>query len=115
MKTKIILFVATVLFFVAIFTACKKEDNNSNTDESTETEVAIQSDDESRVSNEIDAVAKDADISIENSTGFTGRMSQGQSIFVDTVCDAHVAYDIASDPRTITITYNGGICLGTRT
>ena len=113
MKTKIALILATVLFFVAIFSACKKENSNPKTDESTE--MAVQSEDQSRFSNEIDAVATDADISIEKSTGFTGRLSQGQSLLVDTVCDANVAYDIASDPRTITITYNGGNCWGTRT
>lgn len=113
MKTKIVLFLATALFFVAIFTACKKENSNPKTDESTE--VAVQSDDQSRFSSEIDAVANDADASIENSTGFTGRLSQGQSSLLDPVCDATVAYDIVSNPRTITITYNGGNCWGTRT
>ena len=110
MKTKIVLFLATALFFVAIFTACKKENNNSKVDDSTE--VAVQSDDQSRFSTEIDAVATDADASIENSTGFTGRLSQGQSSLLDPVCDASVAYDIVSNPRTITITYNGGNCWG---
>ena len=55
MKTKIVLVLATVLFFVAIFTACKKENNNSKVDDSTE--VAVQSDDQSRFSTEMDAVA----------------------------------------------------------
>ena len=115
MKTKIVLLLATVFFLVAIFTACKKENNNSQKNDNS-AEVAVQSDDQSRFSTEIDAVATDADISIENSSGFTGRISQGQSpLLVDTVCDANVAYDIASDPRTITITYNGGNCWGTRT
>ena len=114
MKTKIALFLATVLFFVAIFTACKKDSNNSKNDD-TQTEVAVQSDDQSRFSGEIDAVANDADISIENSAGFIGRVSQGLSLLSDTVCDANVAYNIASDPKTITITYNGGNCWGTRT
>ena len=113
MKTKIVLVLATALFFVAIFTACKKENNNSKVDDSTE--VAVQSDDQSRFSTEMDAVATDADASIENSTGFTGRFSQGQSTLLDPVCDASVVYDIVSDPRTITITYNGGNCWGART
>jgi len=39
MKTKIALFLATVLFFVAIFTACKKENNNSKNDDQ-QTEIA---------------------------------------------------------------------------
>jgi len=115
MKTRITLFLAAALFLVAIFTACKKEENNSKNDDATETEVAVQSNDQSRFSSEIDAVANDADISIENSGSFTGRMSQGQSLLLDTICDANVAYDIASNPRTITITYNGGNCWGTRT
>jgi archaellum component FlaF (FlaF/FlaG flagellin family) len=114
MKTKITLFLATVLFFVAIFTACKKENNNAKNDDSTEKEVAVQSDDQSRFSGEMDAVANDADISIENSAGFIGRISQGQSLLQDTICDANVAYNLVSDPKTITITYNGGNCWGTR-
>jgi hypothetical protein len=113
MKTKIVLFLATALFFVAIFTACKKDNSNSKNN-GTETEVAVQSDDQSRFSSEIDAVANDADISIENSPAFIGRVSQGQSLLQDTVCDANVAYDNVSDPKTITITYNGGNCWGTR-
>jgi len=113
MKTKIIFFLATVFFFVAIFSACKKENNNSQNDESTE--MAVQSDDQSRFSSEIDAVANDADISVENSSVFTGRIMQGQSLLLGTVCDADVAYDSVSNPRTITITYNGGTCWGVRT
>ncbi len=115
MKTKITLFLATALFFVASFTACKKEENNSKNDDSTDTEVAVQSNDQSRFSSEIDAAVNDADFSMENSAGFTSRISQGQSLLLDSVCDANVAVDVASDPKTITITYNGGNCLGTRT
>ena len=114
MKTKILLFLATVFFFVAIFTACNKENNNSQQNDNS-TEVAVQSDDQSRFSTEIDAVVNDADFSMENSTGFTSRTSQGQSLLPDSVCDANVVVDVASDPKTITITYNGGNCWGTRT
>ena len=114
MKTKITLFLATALF-VASFTACKKDENNSKNDDSTDTEVAVQSNDQSRFSSEIDAAVNDADFSMENAAGFTSRISQGQSLLPDSVCDANIAVDVASDPKTITITYNGGNCLGTRT
>jgi len=115
MKTKITIFLATALFFVAIFTACKKDNNNANNNDSTETEVAVQSNDQSRFSSEVDAAVNDADFSIENSAGFTSRISQGQSLLPDSVCDANVVVNLASDPKTITITYNGGNCWGTRT
>jgi hypothetical protein len=108
MKTKIVLFLATVLFFVAIFSACKKENSNPKTDESTE--IAVQSDDQSRFSNEIDAVATDADFSIENSPTFTGRLMRGQG---DTLCSATASYDLVN--KKITITYDGASCTGDRT
>jgi len=108
MKTKITLFLATALFFVAIFSACKKDNNDSKNDESTE--VAVQSDDQSRFSTEIDAVASDADYSIENSGTFTGRLMQPQG---DTLCSATVSYDLVN--KKITITYDGSSCTGDRT
>ena len=109
MKTKILLFFATALFFVAIFTACKKETGASNDNSA---EVSTQSDDQARFSSEIDAVANDADGALESSASFSGRLDRTQ---LDVVCDATLVYDSISNPRTITITYNGGNCWGTRT
>jgi hypothetical protein len=108
MKTKIILFLATVFFFVAIFTACKKEDSSPQNDNSAE--ASVQSDDQSRFSSEMDAVGNDADIALENSASFTGRTSQIQQ---DSICGATAVYDLVN--RTITITYNGANCNGLRT
>ncbi len=87
---------------------CKKDDNDSNTDQ---TELAIHSDDQSRFSSEIDAVANDANTAVDNFTAFDG--------FVDgttgTICDATIVLDSTSTLRRVTITYNGTNCSGTRT
>ena len=109
MKKKILLYLASALFLVAIFTACKKETGASADNTA---EASMQSDDQARVSTEVDAVANDADAALETSTSFTGRYSQAQ---INVICDATVVYDSVSNPRSITITYNGGNCWGSRT
>ena len=111
MKTRFLL-LATVIFSSSVFFAsCKKEkDATSETDYTTES--TTHSDDQSRFSSEIDAVANDADLALEVSSGFAGRPgTEGLSI----ICDADVVVDTLSSPRTITITYNGTNCLGNRT
>lgn len=107
---KHILTLSILTFSVLLtFTACQKEDNSSTN--SGETEAKTHSDDESRFSNEVDAVANDATLMLESEGGFSGRGDNVQSL----ICDATVAVDTMSNPRTITITYNGTNCLGTRT
>ncbi len=111
MKTRIFL-LATVVFSSSLFfTSCKKEkDATPETDYTTET--TVHSDDQSRFSSEIDAVANDANLALEVTSGFAGRQgTEGLSI----ICDADVVIDTLSNPRTITITYNGTNCPGTRT
>jgi hypothetical protein len=107
MKTKILFCLATLFLFVAMFTACKKENSKPNDDNSVE--ASVQSDDQSRFSSEIDAVANDADLALENSSSFTGRTLQSQQ---DSICDATAVYDLVN--RKITITYNGANCGGFR-
>jgi hypothetical protein len=57
----------------------------------------------------VDAVSDDADNALDVTAGFSGRGDQIQ------ICNASVVVDTASNPRTITITYNGANCQGTRT
>jgi hypothetical protein len=84
------------------FAACKKDSSKSND------EMATHSDDQSQFSTEIDAVANDADISLESSPSFTGRFEGVQGV----ICDASVSLNTTSNPRTITITYDGTQCPG---
>ena len=108
MKARILSPSIFILSSVLFFTACQKDPGNG-ADYTTESNV--HSDDQSRFSNEVDAVANDADITLETTTGFAGRGEQVQSL----ICDPTIAVDTMSNPRTITITYNGTNCLGGRT
>ncbi|MEI2737497.1 MAG: hypothetical protein V9F01_01780 [Chitinophagaceae bacterium] len=107
MKARLLYLSASMFLLAVVFTACQK-DAVTATDYTTET--TTHSDDQSRFSNEIDGVANDADAAVEASSGFTGRIESIQSI-----CDATIVVDTLSNPRTITITYNGTNCLGNRT
>ena len=111
MKTKFLLLATVLLSSSIFFTSCKKEkDSALETDYTAET--AVHSDDQSRFSGEIDAVANDADLALEVTSGFAGRM---QTEDLSVICDANIVIDTVSSPRTITITYNGTNCPGTRT
>jgi len=91
------------------FTACQKESTPPSSND--ETVAKTHSDDDSRFSSEMDAIASDANLMLESQSGFSGKGTSVQSL----ICDATIAVDTASNPRTITITYNGTNCLGTRT
>jgi|SRR5436190_1230502 hypothetical protein len=86
------------------FAACKKQADKKDNDE-----MSVHSDDQSQFSSEIDGIANDADLTIESSgSGVTGRFEGIQG----TICDASVTLDLAANPRTITITYDGTVCPG---
>ena len=97
---KILSFTAFIFSVSFIFQACKK-DAVGKIDCTTES--SVQSDDQSRFSNETDAVVNDANATLEVTAGFNGRGTQVQSV----ICDATIAVDTISNPRTVTITYNG--------
>ena len=107
---KRILYLLTFSLAIA-FAACKKgsgsDNNNTNNDQ-----VAVHSDDQSRFSGEVDAISNDADIALESSTNFSGRL---QNVLGALSCDATASLNTTTNPMTITITYNGTNCLGNRT
>src|SRR5258705_557516 len=107
MKAKILWLAAIVFSSSLIFTACQK---NTSNDTDYNNESTVHSDDQSRFSGEMDAVTDDADATLDATPGFTGRGDQVQTL----ICNATVVIDTASNPRTITITYNGNNCMGTR-
>lgn len=108
MKTKILV-LAVVTFCTAIFfSACQKDSSTPAPDE--KTQVTTESDDQNTVSNEADAVANDVDAVLEASASFSGRGYQIQSI-----CDATIEANVSGNPWTLTVTYNGSNCAGTRT
>jgi hypothetical protein len=106
MKTKILYRLAIAAIITgSLFTSCKK--NSAAADNGTSSsDLQVQSDDQTRVSNESDAVEDDANATIEGVQGVNTTI----------VCDATITVDSSSDPRTITLTYNGNTgCSATRT
>lgn len=95
-----------------LFTSCKKENKIDTTDTS---EFKDQSDDDTRFANETDAVADDATAALESLGGsYVGGRPMSPTAPFPLRCDASVVVDTASNPRTLTITYNGDSCIGNR-
>lgn len=120
MKTSSLLRLSAIFSLVIMFTACSKEKDADSTETDYSTETTTHTDDQSRFSGEIDAVANDADLALEVTTGFAGRQSNPEgggamTNGLNIICDASIEIDTIASPRTITITYNGNNCLGTRT
>ncbi|HTD95021.1 MAG TPA: hypothetical protein VK644_14450 [Chitinophagaceae bacterium] len=108
---KIFLFVPIALLTGAVlFTACKKDSKDNSTDTS-KADLTTHADDQARFDAELDAVSNDGDIVLESTGSFAGRFEGEQGI----ICDGSVAVNTDSDPMTITITYDGTNCNGTRT
>ncbi|MEJ0101015.1 MAG: hypothetical protein WDO19_00020 [Bacteroidota bacterium] len=105
MKIRLLPFSVIALCFILAFTACKKDNSNSNTDSNSE--IAAQSDDQAQVSEEIDAISDDADVAASSEASLSGR--------VLSICDATAVTDVTGDTKKITITYNGTNCHGNRT
>ncbi|MBL0232807.1 MAG: hypothetical protein IPQ08_03985 [Chitinophagaceae bacterium] len=107
MKARIHPFIITVLALGVVFASCQK-DKSPALDYTSES--STHSDDQSRFSSENDAAVNDVDLTMETTSGFF-RGDNLQSL----ICDATIVIDSVSNPRTITITYNGTNCLGNRT
>jgi hypothetical protein len=107
-----------------LFAACSKSNNSNNSNATTTSDSTLQtqSDDEARVSNETDAAFNDVNTSMSASGDVSGASQSPVVRFgvgvtgasadtvQTTICDAIVVIDSVSNPRTITITYNGTNC-----
>lgn len=102
---------ALYLFAFALtlsFVSCQKD---STAPDDNNTDISKHSDDQARVAAELDATAKDASTALESSAVFSGRLQDIQGV----ICDATITADVASNPMTMTITFDGSNCLGNRT
>jgi len=133
MKTNILSRVTLIIACVGVLFACNK--NNAGNQASSPTSTAdmqTQADDESQVSNESDLLVNDANTALNSQTAIAGNSlsASGSSatttvmgtegngtpgILGNLICDATVVVNDTSNPRTITITYNGTNCWGNRT
>jgi hypothetical protein len=107
MLTRFKLASAFTLAIVLTVSSCKKSDKDEN---DYSTELSTHSDDQMQVSTEMDDVADDANVAIESNPYFAGKMMDPNGI----ICDATIAVDTISNPRKITITYNGTNCIGNK-
>lgn len=109
MFTKLQTFLASFFIAAILFTGCRKAAN--------ELDFAVESvnhsDDQTIVSNEVDGLANDFNGIVDGYTSFNGRESN--VTLLPTPCDATWVIDTASNPRKITITYNGSTCNPFRT
>jgi hypothetical protein len=100
---------ALMLAVMIIFTACQKNATpDPDTDPATAEEVQVHSQDQNRVSSDLDDVANEVNVALESNASFGGRLQNTTSI-----CATTVVADTTSNPRTITITYNGNDCTNT--
>ena len=104
MKTKLISLAIVTLILALVAVSCKK-DTSPDSDGTSSTELSAQSDDEVMVSSENDAISNDAELILNTTTYVNGNSVPG-------ICDATFVVDLLSNPRTVTITYNGGSCNG---
>lgn len=109
MQSKIRLIAAVVLLMTVSFVSCKKTDTTPPSTDTT-ADLAVHSDDESRFSGEIDAIANDANIVIESNASFNGRIENT----LGTICNATAVADSTNEIKKITVTYNGLDCSGKR-
>ena len=92
-----------ILAVITTFTACKKDDSKpDNSDQ----ELQTHADDQSQVSAQIDNISNEASLSIESSATLSGR-TQNPPFFI---CDGTISIDVNSNPRKITMVYNGTTC-----
>jgi hypothetical protein len=124
MKKMQFLRIAIVVICLGFAFACNKN-NSSESDSATTADVQNQSDDQTMVSNEDDAISNDIDGALSSSASVAGASATTtvtstvtntsvQSV-VNAICDANVTIDTTATTRIVTITYNGSNCWGNRT
>ena len=96
-----------LLSFILIlsFTACKKD--NQSVTEKDDAEISVHADDEAFFTAETDALFSKVNDVLDDA-------SSSPRLQENIICDASIAVNLASNPQTITITFNGGDCLGDR-
>lgn len=109
MKKIVILSLGLFLGSALFFTACKKNSTSDSTEITTESQV--HSDDQSMVADETDEIATDASTMAENVIAVSGNLV---ATYFPPPCNATITYDTLNATRTMTITYNGLNCNGTR-
>jgi len=112
MKTNIKLIMAFAIAMSVVFTSCKKTDTVDNTDNSNE--LSTHSEDQARVSGDVDDVADDVNGVVDGFDAFTGSRTYNTDNPNSVICNGTAVLDSTATDRRITITYNGVNCVGNR-
>ncbi len=91
-------------------TALSSVTTNSAANAALAVQVVSQSDDQMRVSTELDNVTIDANIAMESNSRFSGRVQN----VLGTLCNATTVTDTSGTVKTLTLNYNGLNCAGNR-
>ncbi|MEO8769363.1 MAG: hypothetical protein ABI402_04745 [Ferruginibacter sp.] len=108
MKAQFRLLIAAIALIAVSFSSCKKDKDSSTSNSDYTSELSSQSDDQARISDAVDEVADDANNVLSDHPSLTGRLT-------NLTCNATAVVDSLSNPRTVTITYNGANCGGNHT
>ena len=108
MKSNFRLLSIAAITFILPFTACEKGSLSDLADYANE--LTEHSDDEARFATETDEIANEGNTLLDDYQSFNGRVSNTTG----TVCGATVAVDSTSNPKKITVTYNGLNCQANR-
>jgi len=124
MKTRSLYLIAATVVLMSILYACKKDNNNNNSGQ-TSADLQTQSDDQTQVSNENDAVVDDVNTMLGSQAAVSGSVSDPSvkhgvitndaKPVQSAICDATVTLDSSAGNYHLTITYNGTNCAGNRT
>lgn len=130
MKTKLFFSIAATAAVAGLVIACNKSNSTvspNSTPNNTVPQVQTQANDETQVSNEMDAATNDVNNSLNLQSAFSGSTTSYSSGVITEgggsgglnidygICDATVTVDTANGLRQIIITYNGTNCRGNRT
>ncbi|HEY6901480.1 MAG TPA: hypothetical protein VI233_12585 [Puia sp.] len=118
MKTKILYRLMLVSFLTSMLFACKKDGAKDTSTNMSDADLATQSDDQTRVSNETDAAFDDVSLAMNDQAAVTGSSetpavrygvaTQGVDTVKKTiVCDAVVTIDTSNAVHKLQIIYNG--------
>jgi hypothetical protein len=134
MKTRISSLIILLSFIMTgLVISCKKDSANNSNDNSNATNLSTQADDQSMASDENENITNDVNVALTSSASTNGNAAQmtpgqGQTAVNSLnqtngvagaqgtlICDATITIDTSSNPRTLTITYDGTNCWGNRT
>ena len=132
MKTINLFRVVLITTCMGLFFACKKDNSaNGGSSNNNQNDLQTQADDQAQVSDEDEAVTNDVNTALYSQASLAGNGSASVESGTTTInsteksdgingpitgliCDATVEVNTTSDPRTVTITYNGTNCRGNR-